>query len=311
LPDASGTLALTSNLSSYLPLTGGTLSGVLTSTVTSSYFLSAVSATTSEIFARIGNTASFMSIGCESSVGGIIVTNSSPYAAVFSQFYNKPIQLATNNVVVQTITGSGNVLIGSTTDDTVNKLQVTGSGKFTTNLNIGTTLGIGINSDSVVGLFLQSTGTTSATYATIMRNSAATNIFVIRDNGEVTISNLAGTGSRTVLASATGVLSAPISDISVKQNIEPLKYGLDTILQLNAIQFEFIEGYKNYGEGLQIGTIAQEVEQIIPEAVFTTPSTGLKGINYDQFNGIYIKAIQDQQKIIESLLKRIEALENK
>jgi hypothetical protein len=82
-------------------------------------------------------------------------------------------------------------------------------------------------------------------------------------------------------------------------------------LQLNAVQFEFIEAYKDYGKGLQIGTIAQEVEQIIPEAVFTTPSTGLKGINYDQLNGIYIKAIQDQQKIIESLIKRIELLENK
>jgi hypothetical protein len=82
-------------------------------------------------------------------------------------------------------------------------------------------------------------------------------------------------------------------------------------MQLNAIQFEFIEGYKNYGEGLQIGAIAQEVEKLIPEAVFETPSTGLKGIDYNQFHGIYIKAIQDQQKIIESLIKRIELLENK
>jgi hypothetical protein len=135
--------------------------------------------------------------------------------------------------------------------------------------------------------------------------------FSIGSTGVITILNLSGTGSRAVLADASGNLSAPVSDQSIKQNIEPLKYGLQTILQLNAVQFEFIEGYKNYGEGLQIGTIAQEVEQIIPESVFTTPSTGLKGINYDQFNGIYIKAIQDQQKIIESLIKRIELLENK
>jgi len=152
------------------------------------------------------------------------------------------------------LTNGGNLLINSTTDDTVNKLQVTGSAKIT---------------------------------------------------------SLAGTGSRAVLADSTGALSAPVSDISVKENIEPLKYGLDTIMKLNAVQFEFIDGYKNYGEGLQIGTIAQEVEQIIPEAVFKTLSTGLKGIDYNQLNGIYIKAIQDQQKIIESLIKRIELLENK
>lgn len=107
---------------------------------------------------------------------------------------------------------------------------------------------------------------------------------------------MAGTGSRTVLADASGNLSAPVSDQSVKQNIEPLKYGLETIMKLNAVQFEFKQDFKNYGEGLQIGAIAQEVEQIIPEAVFKTPSTGLKGIDYNQFNGIYIKAIQEQQK---------------
>jgi len=220
-------------------------------------------------------------------------------------------QFWTNGVKAATISTAQNFLIGSAVDDTVNKLQVTGSGTFSSSLKVGTTIGIGIDPDSVVGLFIKSTGTTSATYAILTRDSSNNNIFVVRDNGEVTISNLAGTGSRAVLASATGVLSAPVSDISVKENIESLKYGLDTIMKLNPVQFKFIEGYKNYGEGLQIGAIAQEVEQIIPEAVFKTPSTGLKGIDYNQFNGIYIKAIQDQQKIIDSLIKRIELLENK
>jgi hypothetical protein len=94
----------------------------------------------------------------------------------------------------------------------------------------------------------------------------------------------------------------------IQKNYE---YGLDTIMQLNPVQFEYIDTYKNYGEGLQIGNIAQDVEKIIPEAVFVTPSTGLKGIDYNQFNGIYIKAIQDQQKIIKDLIERIEQLENK
>jgi len=222
-----------------------------------------------------------------------------------------PFDITQNDFTRIRVADGGNILIGSTTDDTVNKLQVTGSGTFSSSLKVGTTIGIGIAPDSVVGLFIKSTGTTSATYAILTRDSSSNNIFVVRDNGEVTISNLAGTGSRAVLASATGVLSAPVSDISVKENIESLKYGLDTIMKLNPVQFKFIEGYKNYGEGLQIGAIAQEVEQIIPEAVFKTPSTGLKGIDYNQFNGIYIKAIQDQQKIIDSLIKRIELLENK
>jgi hypothetical protein len=234
-----------------------------------------------------------------------------------------------------TIVQSGNVLIGSTTDDTVNKLQVTGKGVFTNSAT--TTSVLYTNNNSSGAQYYQDFGNGSGFVAgRILRGNGASgyegnglNIdnyagMQIKLNalggsgggfnvtgGAVTFSNLAGTGSRAVLADANGLLSAPVSDQSVKQNIQPLKYGLETILQLNAVQFEFIDGYKNYGEGLQIGTIAQEVEQIIPEAVFTTPSTNLKGINYDQLNGIYIKAIQDQQKIIESLIKRIELLENK
>jgi len=131
------------------------------------------------------------------------------------------------------------------------------------------------------------------------------------NTGAVTIQNLAGTGSRAVIADATGLLSAPVSDQTVKENIQPLQYGLNAIMQLNPISFEYINEYKNYGEGLQIGNIAQDVAKVIPEAVFTTPSTGLMGINYNQFDGIYIKAIQELNQRIELLLSRIEYLENK
>jgi hypothetical protein len=230
------------------------------------------------------------------------------------------------------IAPTSNVLINSTTDDTVNKLQVTGTAKFTSDVGVGTTPYnfSGYNTLTVSGttggiLNLQYNGTNGCR---ILSQSTSTEMFegrnlpinfstngvirlIINNGGIITITNLAGTGSRAVLADASGNLSAPVSDITVKENVQPLKYGLNAIMQLNPISFEYVDDYKNYGEGLQIGNIAQDVEKIIPEAVFTTPSTGLKGINYDQFNGIYIKAIQEQQKIIESLIQRIELLENK
>ena len=220
------------------------------------------------------------------------------------------------------LTDLGNLLIGSSTDDTTHKLQVTGSANFTrTTANsriLVTATGV---ANTVVGF-----NNSGATVNGVANNSAYIAclqgyplIFSINDsekmriadNSDVTISNLAGTGSRAVLASATGVLSAPVSDQLVKENVQPLQYGLDTIMQLNPVQFEYIDTYKNYGEGLQIGNIAQDVEKIIPEAVFVTPSTGLKGIDYNQFNGIYIKAIQEQQEIIQNLMDRIDLLENK
>jgi hypothetical protein len=119
--------------------------------------------------------------------------------------------------------------------------------------------------------------------------------------GAVTFSNLAGTGSRAVLADASGNLSAPVSDISVKQNISSIGYGLNEILKMNPVWFDFIDGYKNYGEGRQNGNIAQEMKAIIPEAVFTTPSTNKMGINYDQLHAVYIKAIQELKAELDTL----------
>jgi len=134
-------------------------------------------------------------------------------------------------------------------------------------------------------------------------NNAAdtTNLLVIADSGAATLSNLAGTGSRAVLADANGLLSAPVSDISVKENIQSIGYGLNEIVKMNPVWFDFVDDYKNFGKGRQNGNIAQEMQKIIPEAVFTTPSTGKMGINYDQLHAVYIKAIQELKAEIELL----------
>jgi len=310
-PDATGTIALTSNLSSYLPLTGGTLTGALNGTTAE---FSSNLYTKGDLEVRPSGVTRFL---VTTSIGGdgLLILND---AIAFNQ-----VQLNANGF---SYLKGGRLGVGSSTDDTINALQVTGKGKFSDSsqgLIIGAYVG-----GAGFGAIYPSTVTPSISNHCLAASSSATVIntgtggvidfeinvvsaLLINTNRTITIGNLAGTGSRAVLADASGNLSAPVSDITVKENIEPLKYGLDTIMKLNVVQFEFIEEYKNYGEGLQIGAIAQEVEQIIPEAVFKTPSTGLKGINYNQFNGIYIKAIQDQQKIIESLIQRIEILENK
>ena len=132
----------------------------------------------------------------------------------------------------------------------------------------------------------------------------------IRPTGDIRMSILVGTGTRTVVADANGQLSAPVSDESVKENIRPIGYGINEIMQMNPVWFEFKDEFKNYGETRQNGNIAQEMVEIIPEAVFTTPKTGMMGINYEQLHAVYIKAIQEQQAIIDGLIARIEALEN-
>lgn len=133
----------------------------------------------------------------------------------------------------------------------------------------------------------------------------------VSTTGGATIGSLVGTGSRAVLADATGVLSAPVSDSSVKEKIRPIKYGIETIMKLTPVWGEYKKGWKNYGEGRQNFLIAQNVQKYIPEAVFLTPSTGKLGINKDQLDAVYVQALQDLQHEIEELRLEIKKLKKR
>ena len=178
-----------------------------------------------------------------------------------------------------------------------NKFYVTSGG----NVGIGNTGNASYKLAITGNTYITGATSTSADIALIVQNSSLTNLFYVINDGVVNIGNLAGTGSRAVLADASGFLSAPVSDISVKQNITTIGYGLNEILKMNPVWFNFIDGYKNYGEGRQNGNIAQEMKAIIPEAVFTTPSTNKMGINYEQLHAVYIKAIQELKAELDTL----------
>ena len=63
-----------------------------------------------------------------------------------------------------------------------------------------------------------------------------------------------------------GVVAA--SDSRIKRNIEPLGYGLDTLLNIRPTQYHFVDHIEQPKQ--DIGVIAQEIKQIIPQAVTET-----------------------------------------
>jgi Chaperone of endosialidase len=100
-----------------------------------------------------------------------------------------------------------------------------------------------------------------------------------------------------------------VSDVRLKKNIEPLSGSLEKITALNPVSFEFNDS--QYGTGLQEGLIAQEVERIFPDWVITGED-GYKRIRYDvELQLRLVEAIKEQQKEIDSLKARIDALEKK
>ena len=98
----TGTLAVSSSVTA------------ATATLTSpNVFLTNNAATTSEKQIIIANTGGSTRVGIESSAGGAIQIGTEPYAAVFGNQSNNPTQFTTNGTARMTITGAGNVGIGT------------------------------------------------------------------------------------------------------------------------------------------------------------------------------------------------------
>ncbi len=99
-----------------------------------------------------------------------------------------------------------------------------------------------------------------------------------------------------------------VSDSRLKENINPLHAVLPSLMQLQAKTYT-MKGDLRKEE--KIGFLAQELEKLFPQLV-TPPSTGEKGetpyfVNYAGFGILAIKAIQEQQTIIEAQAAKIEA----
>jgi len=114
-----------------------------------------------------------------------------------------------------------------------------------------------------------------------------------------------GTFSNNLNITSDGTLTTATSDAKFKYNIRPLNYGLETLLQLKPVNFQWIEGQEE-----DLGFIAQDVAEIIPEAVNTNWNSDLL-FRYESLIPILTKAIQEQNALIKALEQRIINLENK
>ena len=95
------------------------------------------------------------------------------------------------------------------------------------------------------------------------------------------------------------------SDKRVKENIVDSPYGLESVLEMRPVKFNFIEGYSD-DQKTHVGLIAQEIEEIIPEAVHTSDShygdvENIKAIQERQLIPVLIKAIQELNAKLDAL----------
>ena len=182
--------------------------------------------------------------------------------------------------------------------------------------NASNTRGLTFTSSTTVSTGDTHTFSALSTNGVIAISTNSLERFRVASTGEVTINNLQGSGDRTVIASATGVLSAPVSSINTKENVQILNYGLNEILQINPVSFDYIDKDK-WGEDRKLGFIVEDIYPIVPE-VTGTMNDGDLYLDMVKLIPILTKAIQEQNALIKeqnalikALEKRILILENK
>lgn len=117
---------------------------------------------------------------------------------------------------------------------------------------------------------------------------------------------------RGTFSAANGVYTSS-SDRKLKTDIEPLPSVLSKVKSLEAFSYRF-EWQTEEEQERSIGFMAQDVMQHFPELVYEATHDDEESwyqLNYSGFGVIALKAIQEQQVIIETQHERIAALEQK
>jgi hypothetical protein len=209
------------------------------------------------------------------------VDNVAPMASL--AFGNKSLTAATNGVDRLTIDPFGNVLIGTA--------RPLGG---TENLAVGTDIysnGTFINSKSAVdaNVYLCKTGQINGEYLQFARDGSD-------------IGNLSYNGSTLNLNTT--------SDERLKKNIAPAGSALDVIKGIEVVSHDWTDDSKTHVEW---GVLAQQVNGFLPSAV-TEGSEDVNDkpwmVSKDSFVIPMLKAMQEQQVMIEALKAEVEALKN-
>ena len=230
---------------------------------------------------------------------------------------------ANGNLMVGTTSpGNSRLSISSTSTNTVNMsiINTNRTDQYLT-LNMMGSNGFGVtgwaDSGVIEAVALGNATGTKALYLSayngpmIFATNARNERMRIDSAGVVTIANLAGAGSRTVTAGATGILAAA-SDSRLKQEVPTAPIpGLAEIMKLEPRAYKWLDDIENRGEdaSVEIGFFANEVKDVIPSAA-PMGNDGYYGFYDRAVIAALTKAVQEQQVLITVLTARIEALEN-
>jgi hypothetical protein len=231
---------------------------------------------------------------------------------------------------------TGTVIFGNSGVPTIGILGGDATIDASGNLSIGSLSSVDINGgtidNTVIGGSTPADGTFDGLTASTLTSSNGSNIENLdADNisqGTLNSDRLPDTGPNgsfggggdfieTITVDAKGRVTAvttdvPASDRRLKTDLNKITYSPETLAKLQAYRYYWKDN--RFGNEVQIGLIAQEVEKAYPELV-KTRSDNYLGVNYLGFVPILLEATKAQQSQIDSvqsenqiLLHKIEQL---
>jgi hypothetical protein len=181
--------------------------------------------------------------------------------------------------------GGGQLLLGTTNP----VISINGASDY--NVGIGTLAPT--TNLQVVGTI----STNNLVVSSITTNETSLNVVATNVS---TIGNLNVTGDIYALGNITAG-----SDLRFKTNISTLVNPLSTVKNMTGVSYNMIINTKNTSR--QIGLIAQEVERVLPEVVFTDSSPEqFKSVSYGNIVAILIEAVKELSDKVDNLEKLID-----
>ena len=127
---------------------------------------------------------------------------------------------------------------------------------------------------------------------------------IIRDGKEAEIARFRG--SDKALLVKGDIVAFHTSDKNLKDNIKNIENPLEKISKINGVTFNWNSSQDTH-TGADIGVIAQEIEDIIPEAV-TTRDTGYKAVKYEKIIPLLIESIKVLKERNETLEAKLATI---
>jgi len=211
------------------------------------------------------------------------------------------------------ITGDGDIQVSGTTVINSSRNVTAGSGYFyvagTSNTQT-TVLTLGSNSTRPLLQFSESASTGITSGMSLEYNGFASGV-----SNYMAVNSVAGSPVFRVYSGgniqSTGNVTAYASDARLKTNIKPIESALEKVQLLRGVEFDWRDDVEEKGfnpsMSHETGVIAQEVQEVIPDAVVPAPfDENYLTVQHEKIIPLLIESVKELTAQVEELQKKLK-----